>query len=110
MSINRMELPAMTKEKLLCYEEIQKLREEARGFRDTNNAWVREFWALEQELLKTNDPKARKRLTHEKETLLHQIETADYPKKIAALVKEIIAKEIALQGYSELDSHSPYEL
>ena len=110
MNTNRMELPAMTKEKLLRYEAIQTLRKEARDYRDTNNAWVQKFWALEQEILKTNDAHTKKRLTKEKDTLLHQIETADYPKKIASLVKKIIAKEIALQGYSDLDSNSPYEL
>ncbi len=89
---------------------VQELRAEARRYRDANNILVQQLWAIELRIERLKDEEEREPLMREKDELSHQIEAAGYVEKIAPLLVEINALEIALHGHSDVGGNSPYLL
>ena len=92
-------------------EQIQQLRLMARRYRDMNNTLVQQYWDLEQALLKDDvSPEQKVVMQNEKEQINNTIQQEGYLNKIETLLAEIEKQEIALNGYSEVNSNSPYQL
>ena len=89
---------------------VIELRAMAHGYQDINNKLVGELWDIEQKLVQLKGEEGRSALIRVKTELSNQIETGGYVKKIEALCEEIKTLEMALYGFSELDSSSPYQL
>jgi hypothetical protein len=92
------------------HAKISELRTVARGYRDKNNEQIKELWSIDKKLLNeqlTTENKAS--IITQKEKLLLQIETDGYLEKLNALLEQIKALEIEVDGHSNIGS-SPYIL
>lgn len=90
-------------------KEIEALRAKARQYRDANNSLANKIRDLDSRIRKA--PEVEKApLREEREQLSLDMRREAYDKKYDKLIEEIIEKEIALYGYSELNTSSPYQL
>ncbi len=92
------------------HQHIRDLRNEARALREEHNVLVHQVWDIDDRISKSKDTANIELLEKEKAALLTKIEASGNVEKVKELVEEIKALEIAVDGHSDINDHSPYIL
>ena len=89
---------------------ILTLRDEARQLRNENNNLVEQLWDIDLKLIVEVSPEIRQLLTDKKNQINNILSDKKYEEKIEHLLEKIIKMETELNGYSKVNSNSPYNL